>query len=117
MRFIVEQSIENLYVSAATLAEIRFGIEQVEEPSKRMILNDWLEHTVRPMFETRVLDIGEEILLKWRVLVEHGRKRGHTFGEPDALIAATALHHGLTIVSRDTSQYELARVPVLNPWT
>ena len=116
MRFVSQESIENLYTSAATLAEIRFGIEQVEDVSKRMALNDWLEHIVRPMFEARVLDIDEDIFLKWRLLIEAGRKRGHTYGEPDALIAATALHHGLTVVTRDTREYERANVPVLNPW-
>ena len=50
-------------------------------------------------------------------VVEQGRKNGHTFSQPDLIIAATALHHGLTIVSRDTSEYETAIVPVLNPWT
>jgi predicted nucleic acid-binding protein len=50
------------------------------------------------MFEGRVLDLDEEVLLKWRLLVEDGRKSGHTFAEPDLFIAATALHFGLTIV-------------------
>jgi toxin FitB len=54
--------------------------------------------------------------LKWRLLVEEGRKVGHTYSQPDLIIAATALHHGLTVVSRDTSEFLKARVPVLNPW-
>jgi predicted nucleic acid-binding protein len=53
--------------------------------------------------------------LKWRLLVEDGRKVGHTYSQPDLTIAATALHHGLTVVSRDTSDFNNARVPVLNP--
>ena len=69
------------------------------------------------MFAGRVLPITEEIMLKWRVLLEGGRKHGHTFSEPDLIIAATALHHGLTVVTRDTNEYEMANVPVLNPWT
>ena len=52
-----------------------------------------------------------------RLLVEYGRKKRHTFSQPDLIIAATASHHGLTIVARDTSEYEAAKVPVLNPWT
>jgi predicted nucleic acid-binding protein len=63
-----------------------------------------------------VLDVTEDVLFKWRLLVEEGRKSGHTFSQPDLFIAATALHHGLTIVSRDTSEYERAGVPVVNPW-
>lgn len=81
-----------------------------------MELGEWLDHTLRPMFEDRVLEVSEDVLLKWRLLVEDGRKRGHTYSEPDLIIAATALHHGLTVVSRDTSEYEIANVPVLNPF-
>jgi len=60
------------------------------------------------MFEKRVLPVTEDIMFKWRLLVEEGRKVGHTFSQPDLIIAATALCHGLTIVSRDTSDYERA---------
>ena len=69
------------------------------------------------MFDGRVLTITEDILLRWRLLVEGGRKVGYTFSQPDLFIAATALEHGLTIVSRDTTGYERAGAPVVNPWT
>lgn len=68
------------------------------------------------MFEQRVLPVSEDVFLKWRLLVEDGRKAGHTYSQPDLFIAATALHHGLTVVTRDTSEFERARVPVVNPW-
>jgi predicted nucleic acid-binding protein len=55
-------------------------------------------------------------MFKWRLLVEEGRKVRHTFSQPDLILAATALQHGLTVVNRDTSDYKLARVPLLNPW-
>jgi toxin FitB len=116
VQFVSAQSLDLLYVSAVTFAEIRFGIELLKDVSRRMELNDWLVHKLRPMFEDRVLEITEDIMLKWRLLVEDGRKIGHTFSQPDLIIAATALLHGLTIVSRDTSEYEKANVPVLNPW-
>ena len=107
---------EQLHISAVTLAEIRFGIETVSEPTRRAELNDWLAHTVRPMFDGRVLQITEDIMLKWRFLVEEGRKTGHTFPQPDLIIAATALHHGLTVATRNRSDYDKARVSVINPW-
>ena len=78
--------------------------------------DDWLAHKVRPMFEQRVLPVSEDIMFKWRLLVEDGRKAGHTFSQPDLIIAATALYHGLTVVSRDVSDYKSARAPVFNPW-
>ncbi|MGZ8709621.1 MAG: hypothetical protein ACXW28_05295, partial [Thermoanaerobaculia bacterium] len=77
----------------------------------------WHTNKLRPMFEDRVLTIDEDIMLKWRLLVEDGRKTGHTFAQPDLLIAATALHHGLTVASRNTRDFEKANVPVINPWT
>jgi predicted nucleic acid-binding protein len=114
--FIAEQPLEHLFVSAVTFAEIRFGIETVSSVTRRAELNDWLTHKVRPMFAQRVLAVTEDIMFKWRLLVEDGRKVGHTFSQPDLIIAATALHHGLTVVSRDESDYEQARVPIFNPW-
>jgi toxin FitB len=116
LQFVSSQKLDRLYVSVVTFAEVRFGIELLEDASRRMELNDWLTNKLRPMFEDRVLPITEDIMLKWRLLVEEGRKAGHTFAQPDLMIAATALHHGLTVVSRDTGDFERANVPVLNPW-
>lgn len=115
--FVTAQPLELLHVSAVTFAEIRFGIELVTDAGRRAELNDWLAHRVRPMFEQRVLAITEDIMFKWRLLVEEGRKAGHTFSQPDLIIAATALHHGLTVVSRDFRDFQRARAPVLNPWS
>lgn len=116
LAFVAAQPLELLYISAVTLAEIRFGIEMLSDARRRTELNDWLAHKVRPMFEQRVLAITEDIMFKWRLLVEEGRKVGHTFSQPDLIIAATGQHHGLTIVSRDTAHYAKARVAVFNPW-
>ena len=116
LAFIAAQPLDLLYISSATLAEIRFGIELVSDASRRAGLNDWLAHKLRPMFAGRVLEITEDVMFKWRLLVEDGGKAGHTFSQPDLIIAATALRHGLTVVSRDVSDYQKARVPVFNPW-
>ncbi|HYA73724.1 MAG TPA: type II toxin-antitoxin system VapC family toxin [Roseiarcus sp.] len=114
--FVTAQKLDALYVSAVTLAEIRFGIERVAEPARRAELHDWLERKLRPMFEERILAVSEDVMFKWRLLVEEGRKARHTFSQPDLIIAATALHHGLTVVTRDTGEFERARVAVVNPW-
>ena len=115
--FVAAQPLDRLFVSVVTMAELRYGIEMVGDPIRRRELNEWLENRVRPMFEQRVLDVSEDVLLKWRLLVEDGRKAGHTYSQPDLIIAATALHHGLTVVTRDTAEYRRARAPVLDPWT
>jgi predicted nucleic acid-binding protein len=114
--FVTAQPSKLLYVSAVTRAEIRFGIERVTNAVKRAELNAWLTHKVRPMFEQRVLPVTEDIMFKWRLLVEDGRQSGHTFSQPDLIIAATALQHGLIVVSRDIGDYVRARAPVENSW-
>jgi toxin FitB len=116
IKFIAAQNLETLYVSAVTFSEIRFGIEMVSDVHKRETLLDWLTHKVRPMFEGRALPISEDVMFKWRLLVEEGRKQGHTFSQPDLIIAATALHHDLTIVTRNTSDFEITEVSLFNPW-
>jgi predicted nucleic acid-binding protein len=114
--FVAAQPLDRLFISSVTLAEIRFGIELVPDANVRRELNDWLAHKIRPMFEQRVLQVTEDIMFKWRLLVEEGRKAGHTYSQPDLIIAATGLHHGLVIVSRDVVDYEKTRVPLFNPW-
>jgi hypothetical protein len=63
--------------------------ERAEE-LRRAALNEWLTHKVRPMFEERVLAVTEDVMFKWRLLVEEDRKARHTFAQPDLIIAATA---------------------------
>jgi toxin FitB len=116
LSFVASQPLDCLYISTVTMAEIRFGIEMQSDASLRADLTDWLTHKVRPMFEQRVLPVSEDIIFKWRLLVEEGRKAGHTFSQPDLFIAATALQHGLTVVSRDVTDYAKARVALFNPW-
>jgi toxin FitB len=113
--FVAAQPLERLFVSSFTFAEIRFDIELLDDPHRRAELLDWLTHKLRPMFEQRVIAISEDVMFKWRLLVEDCRKVGHTFSQPDLIIAATARQHGLTIVSRDITQYTRAGVPVFNP--
>ena len=116
LAFVAAQPLELLNISVVTLAEIRFGIERISDANRRAELGEWLAHKLRPMFDGRVLPVSEDIMFKWRLLVEEGRKAGHTFSQPDLIIAATALHHGLTVVSRDTADYTKTRVPLFNPW-
>lgn len=114
--FVGSQPLEDLFISTVTLAEIRFGIEMVSDAGRRADLVDWLANKVRPLFEQRVLQVSEDVMLKWRLMVEDGRRAGHTFSQPDLIIAASAAHYGLTVVTRDVSDFDRAKVPVLNPW-
>ena len=116
VRFIAAEPLGNLHVSVVTFAEIRFGIERAPVPSRREELRDWLTQKLRPMFAGRTLPISEDVMLKWRLLLEDGRRAGHTFPQPDLILAATALQYGLTIITRDSADFARARVTVFNPW-
>jgi toxin FitB len=100
-----------------TLTELRFGIELLSKNStQRAELTRWLTETIRPMFNDRLLPVTEDVMFRWRALMEEGRKTGHTFSQPDLIIAATAAQYGLTVVTRDRSDFDKTRVPVFNPW-
>ena len=108
--------LDDLYISTVNLAEIRFGIETLPDQIRRAELETWLTGKVRPMFTHRVLEITEHIMLRWRLLVEEGRQRGHTYSQPDLIIAATALDHGLALVTRNVNDFNGLGVSLLNPW-
>jgi toxin FitB len=114
--FVAGQPGDVLFTSDVTFAEVRFGIEQITDPARRSDLGQWLDRTLRPLFVGRVLPVTEDALLRWRLMLEVGRKSGHTFSEPDLLIAALAALADLIVVSRDTSEFVVAGVPVFDPW-
>ena len=116
LAFIAAQPVETLFVSVVAFAEIRYGIERVSDPGQRSVLHHWLANNVRPTFEGRVLSVGEDVMLTWRLLVQEGRKARHTFSQPDLIVAATALHHGLTIITRNAADFARTGVPLFNPW-
>lgn len=105
-----------MFISEVSFAEIRFGIEQLDDAERRASIAAWLDTSLRPLFEGRTFPISEDVILRWRLLVEAGRRRGHTFGQPDLFIAAIAAEENLIVVTRDTAHFEAAGVPVLNPW-
>ncbi|MFN1208739.1 PIN domain-containing protein, partial [Enterococcus lactis] len=84
-----------------TFAEIVYGIEQLADPARRADLQSWLDNSLRPLFAGRVLSITEDVIVRWKTMIVEGRKRRHTFGQPDLFIAAIAALHDLVVVTRD----------------
>ncbi|MBO9375576.1 PIN domain-containing protein [Sphingomonas histidinilytica] len=116
VRLVAAQSEDDLFVSDVTFAEIRFGIEQLADADRRAHIATWLDHELRPLFAGRTLAIDEDVLLRWRLLLDAGKRRGHVFGQLDLLIGACAAENGLIVVSRDVTHFKAAGVPVLEPW-
>lgn len=116
INFIAAQPGESLFVTDVTLAEIRYGIEQLDDATRRTDLHLWLERNLRPLFAGRILALSEHVIVRWKAMVVEGQKRGHTFGQPDLFIAAIAAIEDLVVVSRDISEFVEAGVPAFDPW-
>jgi hypothetical protein len=104
---------EALFVSVLTLGEIRKGIEAITDKKRREKLRLWLEHELPVWFEGRVLPVDLAVADRWgRILAEVGRPVP-TIG---SLLAATALHHELRLVTRNATDFEYPGLEVINPF-
>jgi len=105
-----------LYLSVLTLGEIRKGLAALPQGRRRTRLEAWLEVELRARFSGRILSIDAEIADRWGLLAAGAGGQGKGLSLIDGLLAATALHHNLTIVSRNISDFSNLPVAVLNPW-
>jgi toxin FitB len=105
-----------LYLSVLTLGEIRRGIAALPQSRRRTTLEAWLDKDLRARFEDRILIIDQEVADRWGLLTGIARHNGIVLPVIDGLLAATALEHNLTLVTRDTGQIPSLGVQVFNPW-
>lgn len=105
-----------LYLSVLTLGEIRKGLGYLPQGRRRARLETWLEVELRARFSGRLLPIDEAVALRWGLLAAQAKRMGKPLAIIDGLLAATALHHNLTLVTRNVGDFAVAQVPVLNPW-
>ena len=105
---------ESLHVSVLTLGEIRAGIERLPAGTKRERLRVWLEIELRGWFEERLLNVDASVADRWGRLVGESRR---PIPAVDALLAATALRHGLRLVTRNVADFAIDGLEVVDPWT
>lgn len=105
-----------LYLSVLTLGEIRKGAAGLPQSRRRTYLESWLELDLQIRFSGRILAIDNAVADRWGWLTAQAERKGRPLAAIDGLLAATALHHNLTIVSRNVSDFAGAQVPILNPW-
>lgn len=105
---------KTLYLSAISLMELETGVLGIErkDAAQGALLRTWLNQQVLPGFAGRVLAVDATVALACARLHVPDRK-----SERDALIAATALIHGLTVVTRNLADFEGTGVPLINPWS
>lgn len=105
-----------LFLSVLTLGEIRKGLAGLPQGKRRTHLETWLEIELGARFAGRILPIDAPVADRWGVLAATAKREGKTLSTIDGLLAATALHHNLTVVSRNVSDFADTPVQVLNPW-
>jgi toxin FitB len=105
-----------LYLSVLTLGEIRKGVAGLAQGRRRAHLETWLDGDLQTRFSGRIVPIDSAIADRWGLLAADARRKGKAMPIIDGLLAATAIHHNLTIVSRNVSDFRVTPVQVLNPW-
>ncbi len=115
--WLAEVDEDRVFMSVVTLAELRYGIERMAAGSRRKRLDEWLRDELPLRFEGRVLLIDAIIADGWGKVVARSEAAGLPISAMDAWIAATAQAHGMTLVTRNTSDFQASLRLIINPWT
>lgn len=108
---------DEVFLSVVTFAELRHGIERLPGGERRRQLDEWLRNDLPLRFEGRIVAVDGAIADAWGRVVARRESRGRPMSAMDALIAATAQVHGLTVVTRNTADFQGSVKSVLSPWT
>lgn len=107
---------DRVFLSVASLAEIRRGVELMPPGSRRDRLTVWLTADLPARFEGRILDIDRRVAETWGIVMARGKRAGSNVSALDAFFAATAEVHGLTLVTRNVQDFQILGIPLMNPW-
>lgn len=105
-----------LFLSVLTIGEIKRGIVRLPESKRRSVLENWLEQDLLLRFHGRILLLDVPIIVTWGQLVGELEGKGRPLPAIDSLIAATALHYQLQLVTRNEKDFANTGVSILNPW-
>lgn len=116
-RWFDAQDATALFVSVLTLGEIEKGVSLLpaSRKKKKVALTSWLG-TLRATYATRILPIDAVVAAIWGRTAARAERAGRTLGAIDGLIAATAVHHGYTVVTRNVDDFEATDAAILNAW-
>lgn len=107
----------DLALSVITLGEIERGVHLMPDGRRRQTLEEWLDRTLPALFHDRVIPIDDDVARTWGRLSAARQRSGRPLPVIDGMLAATALTHGLTLVTRNVGDFSRLEVVVLNPWT
>lgn len=107
---------ELLYLSVLSIGEIRKGINLLPRSNKRVLLESWLANDLVLRFAGRILEVNLDITERWGLISAQAKIAGAQLAVVDGLMAATALHYNLILVTRNTKDVQVTGINVLNPW-
>lgn len=105
-----------IYLSVITIGEIQKGIEKLPTSRRRRALQDWLNDELLVRFENRLVTLDVDVLLTWGRLIARLESAGTVLPAMDSLLAATALHGNLVLVTRNEADFVRTGVKLQNPW-
>jgi predicted nucleic acid-binding protein len=114
--FLANADQKSVFLSVLTIGEICKGIAEIPASQKRTGLQNWLDIEVRSWFAGRILPVTEAVAERWGNLAAAVKQKGMTLAVVDGVIAATALHHDLTIVTRNVKDFVGLGADVFNPF-
>lgn len=115
--WLAEVDEDRVFLSVVTLAELRYGIQRMDDGHRRRRLEVWLSEEIPLRFEGRLLPVNTAVADRWGEVVARREATGHRIGVMDAFIAATAIVHGLKLVTRNEADFRSAANEIVNPWT
>jgi tRNA(fMet)-specific endonuclease VapC len=116
IRWIESIDPQNVYLSVITVGELKKGMEKLPDSRRKTDLEAWLINDLLVRFQDQLLPIDTSVMLTWGSLVARMEALGKLMPAIDSLLAATTLHSGSTLVTRNVGDFEGAGVSLLNPW-
>lgn len=116
VQWIEQEEESNFYISVLTIGELHKGIEKMADSRRKKALHNWVENDLKERFRNRIINIDMHVAMQWGKIQGTAERSGKTMPAIDSLIAATALTHHLTVVTRNTVDMEASGVALLNPW-
>ena len=115
-KWVYAQDEQSLHLSVVSIGELRRGFVILPASKRRTELERWFENDLLPRFQGRILAVTQPIADRWGVMDGQCQLKGTPLNTADGMIAATAMEHGLTIVTRNVRDYAGLGVQVFNPW-
>ncbi len=116
IQWVAGQLPSDLYLSCITIGELTRGVTRLPDGQRHTRLSRWIEEDLQQQFDGRILTFDQQAAVIWGKILGEGDRQGRSRAAIDAQIAATAIQHRLTLVTRNTTDFHGMGVQLVNPW-